>query len=285
MRKGHVVAALLAALALPAAARADTPGPGHHFAITREGDARLPDHTIFHPTDMTAPRFRLPIVVWGNGGCRDSNEEFRYFLMRFAARGFFIVANGQPGNPYNPQELDGLIKPQPQKLIAGIDWALAENARPSSKYYGRLDPSRIVAMGQSCGGWEAVDASADKRVKTTVVWNNGGDPHAGDVTKLHAPVLFANGGTSDYAYPLEQSGWLRTTVPAVLAQNTNVGHTGMWDPPAEGDPDYRDEPLPIGTKWLQFQLYRSVQGRAYFLGDPCGLCQREGWTVESKNWG
>jgi hypothetical protein len=234
---------------------------------------------------MTAPAFRLPIVVWGNGGCRTSNEEFRYFLMRFAAYGFFLVANGPPENAYHPEEVDGIANPQPQKLVDAIDWAVAENGRAGSKYFGRLDPSRIAVMGQSCGGWEAIDASADKRVKSTIVWNNGGDPHAGDVTKLHAPVLFANGGTSDFTWPIIQLGWTRTTVPAVKAENENVGHTGMWDPPAEGDADYRNEPLPVGSKWLAFTLYGASSGRSYFLGATCGLCKRPGWAVESKNWG
>src|SRR4051812_3066116 len=151
------VLALVIAAVLPATAAADkpTPGPEHNYGVWRGGDASLPDHTIIRPADLDLP-FKLPIVVWGNGGCRDTNEEYHYFLTHFAAYGYFIVANGPPENPYHPEELNGIADPQPGKLIAAIDWAVAENARKGGKYYGKLDTSRIAVMGQSCGAWEAI---------------------------------------------------------------------------------------------------------------------------------
>jgi dienelactone hydrolase len=264
-----LAAATLLAAALPAAARADMPGPAHHFAITREGDKGLPDHTILRPANLGAPRFKLPIVVWGNGGCRDSNEEYHYFLTRFAAYGYFIVANGPPENAYHPEELGGLVNPQPKKLTDAIAWALAENARPSSRYFRRLDASRVAVMGQSCGAWEGIDASADPHVKSTVSWNNGGDPHAGDVGKLHAPILYASGGNYDYTRAETIQSYLRTTVPAVWADQET----------------WQDEPLVVGSRWLAFTLYGDATARRFFLGAGCGLCTRSGWTVQSANWG
>src|SRR5690349_9029010 len=96
----RVMFALLIAALLPATAHADkpTPGPDQHYAVVREGSASLPDHTIIRPADIDDIPFRLPIVVWANGGCRDTNEEFHYFLTHFAAYGYFIVANGPPEN-------------------------------------------------------------------------------------------------------------------------------------------------------------------------------------------
>ena len=284
---GIVLAALVAAGGAAAPAFADTPGPHHAFAITREGDARLKHHTVFRPTNLDAPGFKLPIVVWGNGGCRESNEEYRYFLMKFASYGYFIVANGAPENPYEPGELEGIARPTPQKLTDAIDWAIAENARPGSRFHDRLDPSRVAVMGQSCGAWEAIDASADKRVDSTIAWNNGGDPHAGDVTKLHAPILFASGGTGDFTFAETATAYERVpaSVPAVRAEHADAEHTNFWDPPEPGGHSpLMDEPPVVAQQWLWLTLYGSAAGRRFFVGDACGLCTRDRWTVRSKNW-
>jgi hypothetical protein len=282
------VAGLTAAL-WPAVTRADVPGPRHHFPIVREGARTLPDHTILRPANLPAVRFKLPIVVWGNGGCRDSNQEYHYFLAHFAAYGYFIIADGPPQHLYHPGELTGLLHPPPQKLIAAINWAIRQDADARSPYYRRLDPHRIAVMGQSCGGWETMDASADPRVDTSVVWDSGFSPYSpADVTNLHAPVLYAYGGVTDYLNWNAISSYEATAVPAVLADNTGAGHTGMWDnpsPPAKPPAPYQNDPLTVGAEWLDFTLYGSTAAREFFLGSSCGLCRRPGWSVQSKNWG
>src|SRR4051794_7787751 len=271
--------AVVCLLATAGPARADRPGPQHAFPVTRTGDASLPDHTILQPANLDAVGFKLPIVVWGNGGCRDSNEEFHYFLTHLAAMGFFVVANGKPENPYHPEELAGLTDPQPEKLIAGIDWAVKRDG---------VDPSRVVVMGQSCGGWETMDASGDPRVTTSVIWNSGADPYdPATVTALHAPLLYAYGGATDYANWDPVASYQATSVPAVLASHADARHTGMFDDPSDGSPPpgpYQDEPLVLAANWLAFTLYGAPEGRSFFLGDGCGLCTRPSWTVESKNW-
>ena len=46
--------------------------------VVRVGDARLPDHTVLRPRDTTP--FLLPVLLWGNGGCRTTNQEHTRFL-------------------------------------------------------------------------------------------------------------------------------------------------------------------------------------------------------------
>jgi dienelactone hydrolase len=213
------------------------PGPHHKFPVTREGTEGLAKHTVVRPTDVAAPGFKLPIVLWGNGGCRESNEEFRYFLTRLASYGVFVVANGAPENPYRPEQLTGLVTPDSRKLVAGLDWAL------QSRFRDHLDSARVVMMGQSCGGWEAVDASRDPRVDSTIVWNNGSGVVAGDVANLHGPTLFVSGGLLDYTLPFTLAGYARATVPAVHADHERGEHTGLWDDlPGGRHTPLQDEP-------------------------------------------
>ncbi len=255
------------------------PGPQHDFPVTREATDGLAKHTVLRPTDLDATGFKLPIVLWGNGGCRESNEEFRYFLRRLASYGVFVVANGAPEIPYRPEQLTGILTPDSRKLVAGLDWAL------KSRFRDRLDPDRVVMMGQSCGGWEAVDASRDPRVDSTVVWNNGSGLTAGDVANLRGPTLFVSGGLLDYSLPFTLAGYTRAAVPAVYADHERGEHTGLWDDRPDGSHTaLQDEPPLLAAQWLALTLYGQPAGASFFLGESCGLCARARWRVQSKHW-
>lgn len=268
--------------------RAARPGPQHSFRVWRGGDASLPNHTILRPADLNQVHYRMPIIVWANGGCRTSNEEYRYFLTQFASFGTFIVANGAPENPYEVTELAGVANPQPKLLTEAIDWALQQNADRTSRYFARLDRHRILVMGQSCGGWEATDASSDPRVDSTIIWNSGTNTyHPTGVLDLHAPTLIAYGGTTDQQNYNAVATYQLASVPIVLASQEGPGHTGWWDDPSDGTPPpgpYQDVPAQIAAKWLAATLYGSRTARHFFVGADCGLCSRPDWTVESKNW-
>lgn len=288
-----VLAALLARVADAAPRERWLPGPQHDFNVTREGDPGLPNHTVFRPTDLAAPKFMLPVVLWANGGCRESNEEYRYFLMNFARRGFFIVANGAPENAYRPEELEGLAVPEPEQLEQSLDWVTAQSKDRRSRYHGLLDTSRIVLMGQSCGGWEALDVSDDHRVTSTLVWNNGSGfaPGRGDLGALRQPVAFLVGvAPADYVAPTARVSYeaVPESVPVVYAAHDTAGHTGWWDDPDPADgvtPEVMKQPLLLAQKWLELTLYGQPSGQAYFVGDGCGLCETDGFSdVRSKQW-
>ena len=279
-----LVVLLAAGPADAASSSPDRPGPWHRFPIVRKGEPGLPGHTILRPRKLSAVRYRLPVVLWANGGCRTSNEEYHYFLTHLAAYGYLVIANGAPENPYRPGELGGLVSPDPQKVLDALRWVLRESARRGSAYYGKVDTSRIVAMGQSCGAWEALAASSsDNRIRSVVAWNNGGDPHSGDTNDVSVPTLFVSGGTQDYTLADTTLGYarMRQGVPAVHADNANAGHTGFWDDPHT---PMQDQPFPVAQNWLSLVLYNDVTARHYFLATPCGLCRQPHWTVESKGW-
>ena len=278
-----LTAAAAAGLVLPAVASAEIPGPEQRFAVTREGDPGLPGHTIFRPTDVGAPRFRLPIVVWGNGGCRDSNEQFRTHLTGLAAMGYFVVANGAPENPYVNEELGGLVSPQPHLLVEAIDWAVAQDTAADSRFRGRLDTTRILTMGQSCGAGEALTAAGDPRVDATLAWNS----YLGDPGVLHAPVLYVSGGAGDYTVANTEAQYHRTDVSAVLADYVVGGHDGFFRDPTDGSPSpapMQAAALHITEQWVSATVYGRAAAAATFLGDACALCTAGGWTVRQKHW-
>ena len=87
--------AALALMALPAAARpiGAPGGSGPHPAIAEALDD-APGHTLYRPEHL--PGKRLPLVLWGNGGCRDNGLSASHFLREIASHGYVVIANGRP---------------------------------------------------------------------------------------------------------------------------------------------------------------------------------------------
>ncbi|MBQ9528591.1 MAG: hypothetical protein IJR68_13400, partial [Fretibacterium sp.] len=79
-------------------------GSGPYKAVMME-EASLPTHTIFRPQDISAfgKDKRLPVLVWGNGGCANSPSGHVNFLNEVASQGYLIVAIG----PSNYQQVEG----------------------------------------------------------------------------------------------------------------------------------------------------------------------------------
>jgi len=256
-----------------------TPGGGRppleqRYTATFETDTRLPNHTVYRPQNLAAVTDDMPIVVWGNGACRADGTWFQEFLTPLAAHGVLVIANGDPG---------GSGTTTSQMLIESIDWAVAENSRSGSKYQGRLDTSAITAMGQSCGGIEAIDASRDSRVRSTVLWNSGifstGDKTA--LQRLHGPTAWFTGGQSDIAYgnAVDDYGRVPSRVPAVLGHYGNVGHLDLF-----ADPEIERHIVTVAADWLDATLYGNAAARRQFVGSGCGLCSGTPWVMQSKNW-
>jgi len=275
------------------------PGP---FAVTVEADATLPTHTIYRPADLQ--RFggdnTLPIVSWGNGACANAGMLFEVFLRQIASHGYLAISIGpkdaplpsfaanrsekssQPARPPLPQSRD-------EQMVDAIDWAVKENERKDSAYYKRLNTDRIAVMGQSCGGLQAMFASSDPRVKTSVLWNSGvftnnADSMAmriskvrkEDLAKLHAPIAYFIGGPTDIAHANAEDDFKRIEHVPIFKANLNVGHGGTFRDAGAG---WFGE---VGVAWLDWQLKGSARAATYFEGIDCQLCKSEVWSVEKK---
>ncbi|HEY5409539.1 MAG TPA: hypothetical protein VIJ94_02320, partial [Caulobacteraceae bacterium] len=81
----------------------DTPGTGR-FPAMKSADPAFPGHVVYRPADIGKLGGRkLPIVLWGNGGCTDDGAAERLFLAEIASHGYLVLAPGAilsgPGSP------------------------------------------------------------------------------------------------------------------------------------------------------------------------------------------
>jgi dienelactone hydrolase len=305
-------AAPVAQQAQPAAAASPAPvpadkalGSGPHKAIM-EADPGLPTHTVYRPEKLAElGAARLPIVVWGNGACVNVGNRFRWFLTDIASYGFLAIAIG-PIGPSNAEAAPQPAPPRPagapapapptappathsSQLVDAMNWAIAENDRAASQYFHRLDTSKIAVMGQSCGGVQAIEASADKRVTTTMVWNSGllSQPTSmgggktmtkDDLKALHAPTAYISGDEQDQAYPNANDDFAKlTAIPVFRAYERGVPHTGTYRDSNGG------EFGGVAVAWLNWQLKGDQKASLMFVGPECGLCVNPRWVATKKN--
>ncbi|MFY1650479.1 cellulose binding domain-containing protein [Solwaraspora sp. WMMB762] len=260
------VAAVTVALgAPPAGAAVGGSGP---YPADYENAASLANHTIFRPQNL--PAERLPILVWGNGGCSANGLSQGNFLREIASHGFLAIANGAP---------NGSGSTTSQMLTQSIDWAVAENSRPGSKYYDKLDTTKVAVAGFSCGGLEAYAVSNDPRVTTTGIFSSGllNDADDYQLRRLTKPIAYFIGGPSDIAYPnaIDDWGKLPAGLPAFMG-NLNVGHGGTYDQPNGGEFGR------VAVLYLKWRLKGDTTAGANFVGANCGLCHSQ-WSVQQKN--
>ncbi|MCR5877167.1 alpha/beta hydrolase [Phenylobacterium sp. J367] len=257
----------------------------------------LAGHTVYRPADLSKLDGRkLPVVVWGNGACVNAGNSFRNFLTEIASYGYVVVASG-PIDPEWPKSMrpptvgpDGRrVLPPPAtksgQLVDAIDWATSAK----NPYLAQTDAGKVAVMGQSCGGVQALEASADRRTTTTVIWNSGipigGTNMAGgkpfltkeDLKALHAPIAYFVGDLSDQAHPNAQDDFDKLTLPVFLGWERGVPHGGTYRQPNGG------EFAGVAVAWLNWRLKDDARSKKMFVGDDCGLCVNPRWVVRQKN--
>ena len=167
-------------------------GGGGPYKAILWGEPSLPTHAIYRPRDLRpfGAQNLLPIVAFGNGGCRNSSGEFRNFLSEIASQGFLVVAIGPAGNAVVMGGEERQNTTAASQLLDGVTWAVSENSREGSPYFHKLDVTKVAVTGQSCGSQQAIQVSGDPRVTTTVALSQGinmGPPPAGGRGGPNAP--------------------------------------------------------------------------------------------------
>lgn len=263
-------------------------GTGPLKAIATMEDS-LPGITIFRPADLDSVESAgLPIILWGNGACANTTFEHKNFLSEIASHGYAIFAIGL----FEAMEERGEAfrqKTNSSQLLEALDWVIAENDRPESLFHGKLDTTRIAAMGMSCGGLQVIEIAGDERLSTIVICNSGvlktASPFPGmpSLTKdvldtFHTPVLYLMGGPRDIAYENAMDDFERVNHVPIVMTNLDVGHGGTYMEPHGGA--YSG----VALAWLDWQLKGEEESSKMFLGEGGTLAQDPDWTIESKNF-
>lgn len=252
-------------------------------------DSTLATHTVFRPEDLNpfGKNAKLPTIAWGNGACANSPWEHVNFLSEVASHGFLVVAIGPM--PAEGQR-GGRGGPTKSSLMTeAINWAIAQNNDKTSRYYQKLDTSKIAVAGMSCGGLQTLEVAPDPRVTTVMICNSGilGNPGRGmpgmppltkdHLEKLHTPVIYILGGVTDIAYRNGMDDFRRINHVPVFAANLNVGHGGTYGRSHGGDF------ATVATAWFQWQLKGDKEAAKMFEGERCGVEKMEGWKVAKKH--
>lgn len=325
--KNIVIAAIAAFMAFPALdaktidrMQVENGGPGPYKAEIVLDDG-LEGYTIIKPVDMksaAAVEGRLPVILFGNGGCARSSWGFHAFLTNIASRGYVVVTNGnfQKENPFvrtapaprqegeaaQPQAqsqadmMEGFRKAEAQNVadakdyLRALDYLAAQAANKKSEYYNLIDTGNVAAMGQSCGGGQALilGTCGDSRIKTTVALNSGvaylDETTTWMLTKedlqnLSGPTVYIIGGPSDVAYKNAADDFTRIEKVPVAVANLPVGHGGTYSQEHGGS--FAD----MTILWLDCYLKGKTENEAVFrYGEMPAYLEQEGWTMHSKNW-
>ena len=277
-------------------------GTGPYKAVLT-GEESLKSHTFFRPRDLSpfGGKNLLPIVVWGNGACANSAAEFRNLLSEIASHGYLIIAIGPPAATLDLVPAQGATTTA--QLLDAIDWAVKENDRVGSPYHQRIDPRKVAVMGMSCGGLQALEASADPRIATTVIWNSGafirppkfapppgaaGGPPPGfsmpnvtkdDLRKIHSPILYVTGTKGIELENAKDDFSKINRVPIMIAIREGAQHYegSIYRAPNAGDYGR------YGAAWLDWQLKGDPDAAKVFVGPECVICRDPNWSVQRKN--
>lgn len=174
-------------------------------------------------------------------------------------------------------------------LTDSVNWALDENTRAGSPYFGRIDPAQVAYSGWSCGGLQALQVAKDARVKTLVI-HNSGVLNSGSSTipgmnvgkevlqTLHTPVIYIQGGPTDIAYANGMDDFNRIGHVPIAMANLPVGHGGTFNESNGG------AAASVAVSWLNWHLRGDGESAKRFVGEDCGLRKDSQWTLQRKQF-
>lgn len=240
--------------------------------------------TVYRPQNLQAAvngeGKSLPLMVFANGGCSDSNAQHWRMLTDIASYGYVIIALGELQDSINDRQHG---KTENADMIKALDWAEMQTNEASSEYADIIDMQNVAMAGMSCGGAMTMANNADSRLKTYIMFNSGmGDIEMSGASKanldsLHGPILYVIGGESDIAYQNALLDYERINhVPVAFANQLRVGHGGTYHEL------YGGTFSPMARYWLDWQLKGNETQKDVFLKNR--LTEFPDWSMKSKNF-
>lgn len=246
--------------------------------VETNADPGINEGTIFRPMELGTGE-HYPIYIWGEGGCAQQGLSNQAANGEIASHGYIVIADGTPMGGGGNRSLGGADAGKP--MIAYLDWIVAENSKPCSKYYHSVDTTKVATNGFSCGGLMAQGTAADPRVTTWMINSSGGfmaDQKLYDAT--HGPVLIVLGGESDIAYENGKRDYenLSKLKWPIMLFSKDIGHGGDL---FMGGGDFNK----LNLAWLNWWLKgdESAGGKGFLVGDGCTLCKDSAWETASAN--
>jgi dienelactone hydrolase len=250
-------------------------GPFEGTQLANTGPSN--NFTVYVPKELAPNGAKNPIVVWMSGG--STGPTLYPLLPLLATHGFVVLAsNTVPGI--------GAEVDLGKEMATAIDWAFAENMRQGSQFLGKLDTTKVAAMGYSMGSLATFTIANDPRL-TTTVHISGGNMVAERVNNLHAPAAFFCG------IPDPNCGDILSDQCDIAAANCDIdyemaktsvfygnfpgGHLGILSAPNQ------ERIQTEVVAWLRWQLMVDTTIKPRFVGPQCGVCMDSNWKVKQKN--
>jgi dienelactone hydrolase len=217
-------------------------------------DVDLKLYTVYRPACMREGE-SYPVITWGNGTCGQT-EGYGPLLRYVASYGYVVVAANSRFTGGNGA------------MTKALDFAASVNADASSVYYKRLDMEKVGAMGHSQGGGATITAARDSRIDSLIIWNGGSDASkpflavSGDYDIGNPTAMGLAGAVEGSSQP---SAWLfYHKVPQTGAVS---GHLTLMNQP--------ERVVEVTVAWWDYQLKGDMTARDFFVGDSCGLCNKD----------
>lgn len=216
---------------------------------------------VFRPVELGKDGLRHPIFLFGCGGSSKPSNYVDH-MNRIASHGFVAIAEVS------------LIDGNGVTLKASLDWIVAENARPDSEFYQKLDTSRIAMGGHSIGSVNTFSVANDPRLLTTIHIAGGSlDNMGSDAAKLTQPTAFIYSESDSFGnVEKAEADYKVTTAPVFFTIMSGVDHIAA-----------ARQGLPAVVAWLRWHLAGETERRAMFL-DPKGEFCTGKFVSRNKNW-